>query len=818
MKHSVLWRLGLGVSLHLTGCIIPDPEKYPFEDPAQVQQEAQTLSDSLQAYIMKWADGKAPSRIPDRLIPQGVTDHKDFYLKNPDEVSPEEAWIRRYAKPVNLDSTYNGNPDPHVTYYLLATSLAPMGSKLVIEGEFPYARFFSLQVTPPLNGKEYYSGVFGTTEVSIVDADIEPLPGNVNPYRAGANRRAKNRKYRMEFDLQTGDPVSLNDKAHIPLYRQKSNRRTAAMMVYQGPYGFKNFLGLPVANPGKWNLGNVWVRIYAPDKDKGRLGGVPIPKVWFELPNGKKYFVGSENAPYRNYANATVPARTIPAVVDPKAAVVGWSKGWGIFRSILSGIGAANGWNSPEFKAKVRAVDLGASGRGEFQPAPGNYEGSATVNNYATYVGRDLSVEPGMVAVLTGRMPTFPNTRNGTSRMERGQLRYWSIGGYDNDPLAPLPGAALHSVMDDEVALDRQRRYMIAYSSPADRPRNATAANGVTWVNWGPTGKQGLIMRYVAVAPEWNFDKAPHELNLGRNTDWASASYDSTVIGLNTHQGFMQCYQPRVHYMTRIEFEALGSNFSVEDIPIWADTQNHIGLSDAKKRPATASSIADNNPASAASQAFDGKLDTKWASSWSWAREPQWLTVDLGSKKKISAVKLFWEFSLLASDYQIQVSDDQATWQTVHTTTGGDGGIDLIKNLRASGRYVRMYATKGPWPLFALHEMEVYTPQLECGASTTSWMPAKLPEKPGSTRTLSFAAFPNPSQEKLSLDLHEVLPKDGRSKAELTVYNSQGRVVYRTVITQSTSVVTVRDWQEDTYHLVVQAGQQQLTGKFVKRN
>ncbi len=54
-----------------------------------------------------------------------------------------------------MDSAYGGVPDPHVTYLLLGASYVPFGSKLIIEGEFPYCRFFSVQVSPPFNGKEY---------------------------------------------------------------------------------------------------------------------------------------------------------------------------------------------------------------------------------------------------------------------------------------------------------------------------------------------------------------------------------------------------------------------------------------------------------------------------------------------------------------------------------------------------------------------------------------------------------------------------------------------------------------------------------------
>lgn len=170
----------------------------------------------------------------------------------------------RYAKPINKDSLLAGIPEPRVTYLFLGTALAPFGSKLIIEGEFPHCRFFTIQISPPLNGLEYYAQrQFGTAEVSMVDADIDPLPGHTNPFRVGANRNAINRSYHVEFDLCTGDPVSLNGTAHVYPYRSNSNVRKGAMMVYQGPLGYKTIVGtaLPTEQQGDWNLGALWIRI-----------------------------------------------------------------------------------------------------------------------------------------------------------------------------------------------------------------------------------------------------------------------------------------------------------------------------------------------------------------------------------------------------------------------------------------------------------------------------------------------------------------------------------------------------------------------------
>lgn len=127
--------------------------------------QAQAWSTAFEQYIADWTLGLVPDSIPDSLIPQGISDSKNFYLKDPDEVTAAETWAVRYARPINKDSLLTGIPDPKITYLFLGTALAPFGSKLVIEGEFPRCRFFSVQITQPLNGSEYYAQrQFGAAE------------------------------------------------------------------------------------------------------------------------------------------------------------------------------------------------------------------------------------------------------------------------------------------------------------------------------------------------------------------------------------------------------------------------------------------------------------------------------------------------------------------------------------------------------------------------------------------------------------------------------------------------------------------------------
>jgi hypothetical protein len=119
-------------------------------------------------------------------------------------------------------------------------------------------------------------------------------------------------------------------------------------------------------------------------------------------------------------------------------------------------------------------------------------------------------------------------------------------------------------------------------------------------------------------------------------------------------------------------------------------------------RPATASSVESSSLP--ASNAVDGKTNTRWASKE--GSDPQWISVDLGTRSTVSQVKLLWE-AAYGKAYRIEVSDDGATWTPVYSTTTGDGGTDDL-TVSGSGRYVRMYGTKrGTSYGYSLFEFQV---------------------------------------------------------------------------------------------------------------
>ena len=118
----------------------------------------------------------------------------------------------------------------------------------------------------------------------------------------------------------------------------------------------------------------------------------------------------------------------------------------------------------------------------------------------------------------------------------------------------------------------------------------------------------------------------------------------------------------------------------------------------------TATASSTENSQYPASAAVDGNATTRWSSAFS---DPQWIQLDLGAVKPVNRVVLNWE-AAYSSRYEIRFSTDGSNFNTVHTNSGGDGGIDTIQ-LSGNDRYVRMQslARETTWGT-SLFEFEVH--------------------------------------------------------------------------------------------------------------
>ncbi|REH30715.1 glucose/arabinose dehydrogenase [Kutzneria buriramensis] len=169
--------------------------------------------------------------------------------------------------------------------------------------------------------------------------------------------------------------------------------------------------------------------------------------------------------------------------------------------------------------------------------------------------------------------------------------------------------------------------------------------------------------------------------------------------------------------------------------PAAASATPHADSLLSQGKPAAASSV--ENSTFPASNAVDGNAGTRWSSSFS---DPQWISVDLGAIAQVDQVKLVWE-AAYATAYQIQVSSDNLTWNSVYTTMAGKGGTETLTALAASGRYVRMLGTQRAtqWG-YSLFEFQVYG-SLTSAASPTA--PANLHSTAATDTSVALAWNPS---------------------------------------------------------------------------
>jgi hypothetical protein len=338
--------------------------------------------------------------------------------------------------------------ETNADYWITAYTAAP-GTRLRIEGEFPFARFM---------GFNLYDAAARPLE-ALADTEIEPDPGSVNPFRAGASRLAQHRSYTIFVE---SGPRPAEPEPNT---------------LYTGD------------SPG----GTFWYRVYMPDHGRDRKGGVPIPRVTVEPTGGGEGLPsvgGAEacrelQAPYLHEVPEQLEEAPALPILTGNPYPGRNPPNWRLF--VNFGRGAADIILDNETGEDFHdaALEPQSDGPGFFSSA------------HISYVFAPTSRGFGEVLVLRGRAPTFADTRDGPPRMPNGeQTRYWSFCQYE-----PATQRVIACRADDRVAVGPGREYEIVVSTAAQRPSNAREDCGVTWIPWGPA-TQGLLIYRQLLARE----------------------------------------------------------------------------------------------------------------------------------------------------------------------------------------------------------------------------------------------------------------------------------------------------------------------------
>lgn len=282
-------------------------------------------------------------------------------------------------------------------------------------------------------------GVAGGAISVLNDREIQPDAGDANPYR-GQSRTGG--RYTVVITAHAGTTANALSAAS-----PATNPSAASTTTMVPTPGTVAPLGTGAAGAEGVVGGTVIYRVYLPQSPSDPAGGTPLPTVVDVRADGSRVAVptcahAGANPAATIIVNQNGPATNTPAPAEPTFV-----------------------------RPKQNATNL--------YPDPDNI-----------YLATIVHYTPGRVVVVRGKAPTFPNTSAGQPVVGTEQVRYWSL--CTNEYRKPYPVS--FCVPDEDVALDARGYYTFVISTPADRPANATTANAITWLDWGSTTVDNLLL------------------------------------------------------------------------------------------------------------------------------------------------------------------------------------------------------------------------------------------------------------------------------------------------------------------------------------
>lgn len=440
---------------------------------------------------LKWVKATALALSALSLIGCGSEDESLAGISNEDCF-----WVGPYIKE-NPESNI-AYPDTGATYWHAGYTL-PEGASLKLNGEFPYARYMSLNSYRADASPAY----------AMADNAIVSNQGSVNPFVQDASRTGEHREYELSIKQGTA-PESIADNT---LY-DSVNAGEKSVLVY---------------------------RVYVPNQGLDMKGGVALPKTELTLANGD-VLTGAQACEALASDTDLLPIPKVPAATYAYLRSTG--------NPAQNSLIEANDKQTVKWKAAYNAVYTNqCSFLGQCEANP-----ERQVNWYANldnqYVSAflDNTIKP--VVVIRGTLPEIPVTLNGVETYDErsAELRYWSI--CQNEYYSQKVEACLY---DEQITIQPDGKYLIVTSKAADKPSNVGSECGIDYLPWSEAGDgfsivdgqqdnvEDALILVRNMLPVNGFDQAV------QNT--ATPGDESTVMG---------DYLPTAQYFTQAEFEALG--------------------------------------------------------------------------------------------------------------------------------------------------------------------------------------------------------------------------------------------------------------------
>lgn len=400
-------------------------------------------------------------------------------------------------------------PDKQPTYLFGEISM-PAGAKLTIRSQFPHTRFFNFSIYI-LERSTFVNATGG----SIDGYQIEPDIGSINPYRVGADRDATNRSFTLQL-VASDAPANASDRAKNTVYiGNKDQTIFGGFRMYVADQGYDGTGWGPGAVPSHDGMALSYEAVLA---DGTKLSEQETNKHFGKIMGDAPPPIDADN--WYKLINST----TNDKCMTPATAPACPNSQFFLFKGMKDALYGA---------FMPQAERLKAAG------AP-SADGGA--NASTAYLINYISRQFGPLYVFRAKMPTFPNTWANTKVMPDGEVQYWSVAS-----MASFTNGSLwDGVFDMQVPVDKDGYYTIVVSRPEDKPKNATAANGITWMDWGPGEGIGdprnrkdwgaLLMRFMAPRKDWQYSPL-------QSGDLATS---------------MGPYYPKGYYTSKIKFELEG--------------------------------------------------------------------------------------------------------------------------------------------------------------------------------------------------------------------------------------------------------------------
>jgi len=334
-------------------------------------------------------------------------------------------------------------PDTSAIYWT-TPYLAEPGMSIEIDGSYPETRFMAFTA---------YSNTFGTFESAtgapsqVTDYQVEPDAGSPEP-NPWAENSAPDTPAGGTFTVTLREGVSPGDANAIPILPpdQQANGSLPA------------------------NLGFLVMRVYLPEG--GAPSDVALPTLTVVTADGER----------------TSLKRCSGKALKAVGKIADAAKILKVLKRLKRGTGPA-----PQ-PAPCTTAPGGCPPPYSFFRASAATTNGFFPNDANAYASMLFTPKKGRVVVVRMLAPSTPwNVQGGTAPVpwptSDYQMRYWSI--CNNVYAAPYPvvanpkpkgGTVYGCVADNAAVRDDQGYVTVAISTPASKPRNATAANDVNWL------------------------------------------------------------------------------------------------------------------------------------------------------------------------------------------------------------------------------------------------------------------------------------------------------------------------------------------------